>query len=113
MKGGRLFLMACVILAASRAGAEPLGRLFFTPEQRALLDRQRRDGIDFPVSAAIRLDGLAVRAGKTVGTWINGRAHDRPHPVGLAGLRVGESLDPVTRQKLDLLPDGSIARSAR
>lgn len=101
--------------AAATADGDAIGRLFFTPEQRLLLDRQRRLGISEEIeSAAIRLDGVAMRAGRKPTVWVNGRSLDSGRDEMAASqtpLRVGESLDPVTQQKMDVVPDGSVTRS--
>lgn len=55
--------------------AQPLGRLFFTPEQRALLDQQS----PAPPSTSphpdqdLRLDGVVKRSDGRHTVWINGR----------------------------------------
>ena len=56
-----------LILAAMPLRGEPLGRLFFTPEQRALLDRQRLRNQhavpgNAPDAAAYSLDGQVHRS---------------------------------------------------
>jgi hypothetical protein len=78
---------------ASHAAEEPLGRLFFTPEQREALDARRRARIpDKPAAATIiespttRLDGRVVRSGGKSTVWVNGT----PIPEGSQpeGMRV-------------------------
>lgn len=100
---------------AMAADGDSLGRLFFTPEQRLLLDRQRRFGATYESgSSAVQLDGTVTRTRGKPTTWINGRSldQDRDETVVFGvPLRVGESLDPATRQKTDIVPDGSISRS--
>lgn len=54
-----------------------LGRLFFTPEARQALDRQRRAG-DQPPSGAtttgeFRIDGIVIGANTRATIWIDGR----------------------------------------
>lgn len=55
------------------AGAEPLGRLFFTPDERAMLDRIREKSSGSTLSAAeqITLNGLVRRSGGKTTAWIN------------------------------------------
>lgn len=96
--------------------AEDLGRLFFTPEQRAMLDLARRtqptaaQGADAP-SDGVTLSGIVTRSDGRQTVWINGR----PQPAGVATgrspasasiplpggggqvrLRVGQTLDPTS-----------------
>ena len=105
--------LAALVLAfafAPAASAQtPLGRLFFTPEQRAALDARRKARIpDKPAAAIIespttRLDGRVVRSGGKSTVWVNGmpipegsqpegmRVTPRPGEPAQAGLRIGES----------------------
>lgn len=66
------------LLLAGRVGAAPaatLGRLFYTPEQRARLDRH---GTAEPVAETVssaeprRVDGVVRRSGGTATVWIDG-----------------------------------------
>lgn len=118
--------------------AESLGRLFFTAERRAALERQRQSDGTTPAPLAegepIRLDGLLTRSGGKATVWINGRMqHDgapdigirarttagRPHRARLAGgegpavdLNVGENFDPATRTQTDVVAPGAIRAHA-
>lgn len=73
------FVLLCLLLQPSSAWAqsETLGRLFFTPQQRATLDRQRhlnllqnRAGQEDPGSVTI--NGVVQRSGGRHTTWVNG-----------------------------------------
>jgi hypothetical protein len=103
-----LLLLACAAgRAAAADDAEALGRLFFTPEQRRLLERQHRQSAQ--AERRVRLDGIAWRAGNPATHWVNGQPRaDLPQEA--VALRVGESIDPVTREKTDALPAGSVLR---
>lgn len=125
-------LAAGALAVAGPAAAEPLGRLFFSPEQRATLDRQRRGDASRPgpEGTAMRLDGIVARSGGRTTVWINGRPRydtvgddstpARPAPgdpalatIAPAGilptaLRVGEAIDLVTRHKTDVVARGAI-----
>lgn len=107
---GAIFLFVGVTTSGAAAETS-LGRLFFTPEQRLLLDRQRQyAGAD---ESAIRLDGRVKRSNREPTVWINGRVeHDEALARGM-GLRVGETIDPVTRRKTDLVPDDSVIHTHR
>ncbi len=127
-------LVAGVPIAASAAG-EPLGRLFFTPQERARLERQR--GADSPGDAAarpssVRVGGVVARSGGRNTVWLNGTAldaagHDRPvelrpnspatvvvrvEPGRTARLKVGESIDLPGGDKHDALGGGRVVVSA-
>lgn len=95
--------------SASSRASEPLGRLFFAPEQRALLDRQRRDGHGSAATGnVIRLDGFVARGGVPSTVWINGRPQPDGGVATTVSLRVGESFDSVTREKNDVVAPGAI-----
>lgn len=79
---GALVLLGVLLVLAVPAGAQdaaaPLGRLFFTPEQRSALDRQRQLGAP-EVSgddATLTIDGVALRSNGRRTVWIDGVAHD-------------------------------------
>jgi len=69
-----------LILFFGNAQAEDLGRLFFTPEQRAALDARRKARVpDRPamtsvVSPTTRLDGYVKRSGGRSTVFVNGEA---------------------------------------
>jgi hypothetical protein len=80
-----------VLGASGRAADEPLGRLFFTPQQRAALDAGRRIGATKPKAErppprrtrAVRLDGIITRSDGERTVWIDGRAYHNTAPAGL------------------------------
>lgn len=84
-----LCLMALCMPA--RAADEPLGRLFFTPQQRSALDAGRRIAAKPKAqttpaprrAGAVRLDGIVTRSDGERTVWINGRAHHSGHPPGV------------------------------
>lgn len=130
-----LFLVACA-LAAPALQAQELGRLFFTPDQRASLDARRKarapDRPNAPtvVSPTTRLDGYVKRNEGPSTVWVNGdplleTSPEAPRigatrrddgrvsvPVGESGARVGlrpgETLDRGTGEVRDVLGDGEI-----
>jgi hypothetical protein len=130
-----LLLVACA-LAAPALQAQELGRLFFTPEQRASLDARRRARVpDKPnaptvVSPTTRLDGYVKRNEGPSTVWVNGdplleTSPEAPRiganrrddgrvsvPVGESGARVGlrpgETLDRGSGEVRDVLGEGEI-----
>lgn len=71
------FVLAIVALVAAPVAADELGRLFFTPEQRSLLDLARRTQTAAPSAGedgAVTLSGIVVRSDGRQTVWINGRA---------------------------------------
>lgn len=71
----RLVVTALLAAAAAPAQADQLGRLFFTPEQRATLESLRL----VPATAAaatptdrVSVDGIVQRSGGAATVWING-----------------------------------------
>jgi hypothetical protein len=132
-----------LLLPAAPAQAQELGRLFFTPEQRANLDARRKARVpDKPAAAAVvaspvtRVDGYVKRSAGPTTVWINGEsvADNAPEApridtgradggavsitVGEGGGRVrlkpGEALDRGNGEVRDVIGDGEIrVRRAR
>jgi hypothetical protein len=132
--------LACVIaalLGAPPAGAQELGRLFFTPEQRAALDARRKARVpDKPAavpqaeSPVTRIDGAVRRSGGRSTVWVNSEAlpegrqadgakiSERERGAGRVtlptgegaqrDLRVGESLDRGSGEVKDVIGEGEI-----
>ena len=102
---------------------QALGRLFFTPQQRAALDANVRQAPDTPekpivVPPAVTLGGIVTRSDGERTVWVDGRAYHHGNPdnirvitdpqdpgraeIGVKGIRarrsvrVGQSLDPVS-----------------
>lgn len=102
------FLAAAFVLATANVSAQtPLGRLFFTPEERAALDAGRPLHDEPETQTEItprRLDGIVRRSDGRGTVWIDGEAERRRlsdaqrAPVQDAegrwqSLRVGEAVD--------------------
>ena len=132
-------LAVLLILFTGSAGAQELGRLFFTPEQRAALDARRkarvpdRPSVTHVVSPTTRLDGYVKRSGGRSTVFVNGDAvleGSAEAPVvdperrggrvpvlagegaGRVELRPGEVLDRGTGQVRDVLGEGGHVRAA-
>ena len=130
----RLLLLAAVFFAPA-ADAQGLGRLFFTPEQRAALDARRKARVPdksgpAAVSPTTRLDGYVQRSQGPSTVFMNGESlletsPEAPRigvtrrddgrvsvPVGESGARVGlkpgETLDRSSGQVRDAIGDGEI-----
>jgi len=82
-------LLALVLLSAlaAPAHAQALGRLFFTPEQRAALDARRKARVpDKPAAAAAvaspvtRIDGYVKRSQGPSTVWMNGESLSESSP---------------------------------
>jgi hypothetical protein len=128
----RAMVLLVLALAAAAAQAEELGRLFFTPEQRAALDARRRARVpDNPASVVAspvtRVDGFVKRSAGPSTIWINGEwtTENAPEAPRLAepspgvsvssgenGARVrlkpGETLDRGNGEVRDVIGDGDI-----
>ena len=130
----RLAALMFFLTLAPCAQAQELGRLFFTPQQRADLDARRKARVpDKPAAAAVvspvtRLDGYVKRSGGPSTVWINGESVTEGTPdapridrgpsgsvsigVGEVGGRVrlkpGESLDRGNGEVHDVIGDGEI-----
>jgi hypothetical protein len=124
----RLVLVIGVAFSTA-VSAQELGRLFFTPEQRAALDARRKARVpDKPAAApavaspTTRLDGYVRRSDGRSTVWVNGERADGAAPradgrvsvtVGESDVRVplkpGEELDRASGEVHDVLgPNGEI-----
>lgn len=128
-------LLVCAALAPRAAIAQELGRLFFTPEERAALDARRRAKLpDKPaalvVSPTTRINGSVKRSSGKSTLWLDGYAvTDGTQPEGLrvrrsgdpsrvivtigedgrrVEMRVGETLDRATGEVKGMLGDGEV-----
>jgi hypothetical protein len=133
-----LALGVCFVLATPCSAAgdqEALDRLFFTPERRQQLDRQREmntlDSQQVPAEPMITVDGIVTRSSGRRTAWINGSPqHEadtgsrvivrtaRGHPgkvvvhtdsAPAAKARVGETVNSSTGQAQDLLNGGTLS----
>ena len=114
-------LLLAALLVAPALGAEPLGRLFFTPEQRAALDARRKARVpDKPAAAVVasptvRLDGYVKRSDGRSTVWVNGESQgesgsDAPRigsNDGSVSVNVGESAARVTLKPGEVLDRGN------
>lgn len=127
--------LCCLMLAATQpVCAEIPGRLFFTPEQRGMLDNARRQNIQqaseeqAAMSGGVTFNGVVQRSDGRSTLWVNGRplagaeaasrfgaARDKasghgtvlrlPYPGQNVGLKVGQRLDPVTGSAVEPYQD--------
>ncbi|MCX7173916.1 MAG: hypothetical protein NT159_08315 [Proteobacteria bacterium] len=122
-------------LATAHVRAEPLGRLFFTPERRAALERQRQLNIQEKTQetvevASVHLNGVVRRSGNKATVWVNGRPQQvdnagtgvlvapssremdrvgiRVGDEPLTSMRIGETLNRATQETTDGLAGGQI-----
>ena len=135
---GALLLGTALSVCAMGALAQELGRLFFTPDQRAALDARRKARVpDKPAASPVaelpvtRVDGAVRRSGGKSTVWVNGETiPEGAQPAGEqaapkisapgrvsipAGegsqrldLRIGESLDRSSGQVRDIIGEGEI-----
>lgn len=91
--------LMCLSLAAGGAGAEPLGRLFMTPQERAALERVRPDpsrppsqpGAGTPVGARAAADvapGSAAPGSAAAARPETGQVQPQPVTAALEGAQV-------------------------
>ena len=132
----RLAALALIGALAAPASAQdtvaPLGRLFFPPEQRQALDRQRQLDInarpELGTDPTLTINGVVTRSSGKRTVWINGVAHNEnrgdvvvttpPHDPGqvvvhAAGsaptkARVGDTVHRDGGEAADPLDGGSI-----
>jgi len=114
----RLSTALLVILAGAPAWAEsePLGRLFFTPQQRAALDRERLLGVSQRPSslegdASYTFSGEVRRSSGKNTRWINGTpdttASRNPN------VAIGDTYHPATGERESVIGDGTIVIQRR
>jgi hypothetical protein len=128
-----LSVITTTLVAAGYARAEPLGKLFFTPERRAALERQRQLNIQETRTlegSTISLDGIVSRSSGRTTVWVNQRPQNEnasgtgvtaavspqnpaqavvtPGEETPASLKVGESINRATREKVSALGDGTV-----
>ncbi len=128
-------LAACALLVTTHpAAAEELGRLFFTPERRAALERQRQFNIretqQVVEGATLSVTGVVQRSSGKTTAWVNGAPQDdknastgvrveidRSNPARTtvvageespASLKVGEAINRATRETTSGVGDGRI-----
>ena len=131
-------LMALLLASAQAPAAsaeEALGRLFFTPERREALDRQRQlniqDTRQVNEDPTLTINGIVTRSSGKRTSWINGASQNenelsggtivRPSGQGAgkvvvqagdaptANARVGETVNRNTGESTDLLGGGQIS----
>ena len=137
-----LALGVCFVLVTPCSAAddqEALDRLFFTPERRQQLDRQREmktlDSQQVAADPVLTVDGIVTRSSGKRTAWINGSPQheadtgtgvvvrmQREHPgkvmvhtnsVPAAKARVGETVNSSTGQTQDLLNGGTLSVHGR
>ena len=112
----RIGLLALVCALGTLAGLcppaqadEELGRLFFTPERRQTLDRQRQLNIqetqEIPADPTLTINGVVTRSGGKRTVWINGVAqNDNEKPSGVAVMPNRKEPGKVVVQSADTAP---------
>lgn len=110
----RLSLVVGLLAVSGAAYADSvLGRLFYTPSERRMLDQREVAGVQDETSATVivTLTGRIIRSdGKTV-TWTNGSSAEssaESPQVRSEELKVGQSVEAQTGEAHDLLRGGSI-----
>ena len=129
-------LLCALLLAAAlpAPAAQELGRLFFTPERREALDRQRQFNLperrEIPEDPTLTIDGVVTRSSGKRTVWINGVPQDDAHadsgvaitpsranpgkvvvrPEGgpAAKASVGDTVNRSTGETADLLGGGTV-----
>lgn len=135
---GLLLVVGLLLAAAGTAWAEPLGRLFLSPERRAALERQRQMNIQEVQTlegSVVSLDGIVTRSSGRNTVWVNQRPqHENAVGTGVTAavsprsparavvtagdespesLKVGESINRGTGEKSDILGGGRVSVSRK
>ncbi|MEQ1592122.1 MAG: hypothetical protein ABL892_07000 [Thiobacillaceae bacterium] len=96
-----LIFSVSLCLCGSGFAAQPApdlpGRLFYTPEERAMLVNARTHKVTelqkssaLPDSGPVRFDGVLTRSDGVGTHWVNGRAHVGQSSVGIRNLKPGQ-----------------------
>jgi hypothetical protein len=91
-----LLLIALFLTTGQAAGAEPLGRLFFTPAERAALDQERAQkagGTAVSSHGQVSLSGYVRRSSGKTTAWINAVPQHEDSPS--AGARPAANQVPI------------------
>lgn len=104
-----LALLACLTTPAAAQQEEVLGRLFFTPQQRAAFDRERLLGgsqrsAAFEGESSFVFNGEVRRSSGRNTRWFNGEAQDLggPRPP----VPPGDTWHPATGERESVLGEG-------
>ena len=99
---GFFLIAACIPFPAD---SEELGRLFFTPERREALDRQRQFNLperrEIPEDPTLTIDGVVTRSSGKRTVWINGEAQHENDNLGTVRARP----DPRHPGQVSIQPD--------
>lgn len=108
MKYLSAFLLSFFMLyqGVAQAEEEPLGRLFLTPQQRAVLDRQRLQNTNFQANETSQtFNGEIRRSNGSSIRWINGEANWNTTGAK-QNVAVGDTYHPGTGERQSLLGSG-------
>ena len=135
---GRLFCLVLLFSGPSPSAfsEDGLGRLFFTPERRLNLDRQRQMNIqtrpEAPEDPTLTINGVVTRSTGKRTVWINGVSQNENEPPGnvsvipsrteparlnvntgqaASNARVGDTINRNTGEATDQLGGGTITRT--
>lgn len=105
-------VLSLLLCAPIPAPAEALGRLFFTPQQRAAINQLRPMQAALlpdtsPPTAPITVNGEIHHSNGKVTRWINGERQP-PQSRGNAPLPVGDTLHPGSGERSSLLGTGRV-----
>jgi hypothetical protein len=129
-----IVLLLTIAIVPTASAEETLGRLFFTPERRQALDRQRQlniqDSKQVVEDPTLTINGMVTRSSGKRTSWINGAAQNENEMSGgtviipskkergvvevqggdlpAATARIGETVNRNTGEARDLLNDGRI-----
>jgi len=131
-------LSLAVVAPAFAADAPELGRLFFTPDRRATLERQRTFNVQEAQSlqgTSMSLDGVVYRSSGKATVWVNNKAQTEgessrtgvtatispttpgsallaPGEEAPARLKVGETINRATGERNTRLGSGAVVTPA-
>lgn len=93
--GALLTILSLVAQHSTAHAAEPLGRLFFTPEKRQALDHQRQQNIqqkpqEEPEDRTLTINGFVTRSSGKRTVWVNGVARNENETASGISIKAGK-----------------------
>lgn len=117
-----LFLLIAMCLAMPVSGDELFDKLFFTPDKRVSLDRQRQSNViqqaETVQEEALTVNGIVKSSSGKNTVWING--HEQAAKIKssrviiqldngtISSVQVGETVKRSTGDKSDIIRDGTV-----
>ena len=101
--GRALTIVGLSLSICTETGAESLGRLFFTPQERSRLDQRRAGGApaepERPLASASHVTGFVQRGDGKTTVWIDGQPRYHPEDITRLGPSTVQTSTPILIQR--------------